>query len=229
MPAIAPAEAALRRSSSGSSRSPLAYQPKARCASNRMSVGQPGVAGQVVGAARRQRRAAEPLEVLARAGTPGRCRGPRGCRAGCWSAAGRRRARRRASPRLPGPGCRTRRGRAARSTRPRTGSSARARRRSRSWCRARPPRSPRSARRTRPSGIGYRRAASASATSTWSPACRVGARARQWRRPRPALRASAASFSPAGRVPSPMSSIRRANAYTADSARRFGAGSSRMP
>ncbi len=41
MPAIAPAEAALRRSSSGSSRIPVAYQPKARWASNRMRPASP--------------------------------------------------------------------------------------------------------------------------------------------------------------------------------------------
>ena len=80
--------------------------------------------------------------------------------------------------------------------------------------------------------------ASASATSTGSVSSKAGGASPAARCPWPPLPAgrpgrgpprAAPSWSRAGRSPSPMSSMRRANAYTAASARRLSRGSSLMP
>ena len=84
--------------------------------------------------------------------------------------------------------------------------------------RARPSRSRRPARRTRRAGsaAGARRRPARPAPGRRD--SRPGAA------PRPGPRPAAAASRRPGRSPSPMSSTRRANAYTADSARRFGRG-----
>ena len=114
------------------------------------------------------------------------------------------------------------------------GSRRRARRRSRTGCRARRARRRRSAGSSASSGRSKRARACASATATGSTHRALSARSppARCRRSRPdrrARRQARRAWRRCSASPSPMSSTRRANAYTALIAWRLSRGSSRMP
>ena len=91
---MAAQQAALRRSSSGEQLQPAVVPAPGLRGLEPDHLGERAALRVERAVGQRLQLAAEQVEIAARAGTPGRCRGPRGCRAGCWSAAARRRARR---------------------------------------------------------------------------------------------------------------------------------------